>query len=184
MLFSGKLVACRQKAVEDSESDREKSVTETSIKMSQKDRLQVRIQELEEKVSKQKKIIDSMCFACKKRLIKWWTKFQFSGLISNKSRILWYITDSLTFLVASGRVNFFQNEKVYGNPKSFKGSARWDEIFHCDFISVIKGFKQIFLVYYSSHTTLESSYPCHFLTFETNSSKSQFLSVITLGWST
>jgi hypothetical protein len=70
MLFSGKLVACRQKAVEDSESDREKSVTETSIKMSQKDRLQVRIQELEEKVSKQKKIIDSMCFACKKRLIK------------------------------------------------------------------------------------------------------------------
>ncbi len=75
MLFSGKMAAGKQKAVKEFESDREfefdraKSKTAKSIKISEEDRLKVRIQELEEKVSKQKKIIDSMCFACQKQLI-------------------------------------------------------------------------------------------------------------------
>ena len=59
----------RRKAVEEFESDRAKSITE-NVKISQQDRLKVRIHELEEKVLEQKKIIDSMCFGCQKRLIK------------------------------------------------------------------------------------------------------------------
>ena len=72
-VFSEKMAASKQKAIEEFEYDRAKSETKKSkpkAEISPEDRLKVRVQELEEKVSKQKKIIDSMCFACQKRLIK------------------------------------------------------------------------------------------------------------------
>jgi hypothetical protein len=69
--FLEKMATSKQKAIEDLEYDRAKSNTKKSkAEISPEDRLKVRIQELEKKVSKQKKIIDSMCSACQKRLIK------------------------------------------------------------------------------------------------------------------